>query len=65
MELTCHDGTIRDMAFMQDASSGTSLLLSAGAGDCKIYVTDCQTGTPIRVLSGHTGHVYGLHTWGE
>ncbi len=55
MELTFHDGTIRDMVFMQDQSNHTSLLISGGAGDCKIYVTDCETGTPIRVMSGHSG----------
>ena len=65
MDLNFHDGTVRDLTFMQDATNNTSLLLSAGAGDCKIYVSDCETGVPIRVLSGHSGHIYGLHTWGE
>ena len=55
MELTFHDGTVRDLVFMQDTSNRSSLLISGGAGDCKIYVTDCETGTPIRIMSGHTG----------
>ena len=62
MELTFHDGTVRDMVFMQDTSNKSSLLISGGAGDCKIYVTDCETGTPIRVMSGHTGLYIQTHT---
>ena len=54
-DLTFHDGTIRDLVFMQDSHNQSSLLISAGAGDCKIYVTDCETGHPIRVTTGHTG----------
>ncbi|XP_059157386.1 WD repeat-containing protein 47-like [Physella acuta] len=64
MELAFHDGTIRDLVFMQDVTNRSSLLISGGAGDCKIYVTDCETGAPIRAMSGHTGHIYSLHTWG-
>lgn len=50
-----HDGTVRDMCFIEDSSNKSSLLISGGAGDCKIYVTDCATGTPFQALSGHTG----------
>ncbi|XP_060070806.1 WD repeat-containing protein 47-like [Ylistrum balloti] len=64
MELTIHDGTVRDLTFMQDSINGTSLLISGGAGDNKIYVTDCETGMPVRAMAGHSGHVYSLHTWG-
>ncbi|VDI64957.1 Hypothetical predicted protein [Mytilus galloprovincialis] len=64
MELTCHDGTIRDLVFMQDTINRSSLLVSGGAGDCKIYVTDCETGMPVRAMMGHSGHVYSLHTTG-
>nr|CAH7733045.1 unnamed protein product [Callosobruchus chinensis] len=39
-----HDGTVRDVCFLEDTSNRSSLLISAGAGDCKIYVTDCATG---------------------
>ena len=55
MELTFHDGTVRDLIFMQDTSNRSSLLISGGAGDCKIYVTDCETGQPIRMMAGHSG----------
>lgn len=64
MELSFHDGTIRDVVFMQDMTNRLSLLISGGAGDCKIYASDCETGVPIRGLTGHGGHVYSLHTWG-
>ncbi|XP_035825632.1 WD repeat-containing protein 47 [Aplysia californica] len=64
MELSFHDGTVRDLVFMQDVTNQSSLLVSGGAGDCKIYVTDCHSGAPIRAMAGHTGHIYSLHTWG-
>lgn len=63
-ELTMHDGTVRDMCFVEDASNRSSLLISGGAGDCKIYVTDCETATPFQALSGHSGHILTLFTWG-
>ena len=50
-----HDGTVRDVCFIEDMSNKSSLLVSAGAGDCKIFVTDCATGTPFQALSGHSG----------
>lgn len=49
VELSMHDGTIRDICFLEDTSNKSSLLISGGAGDCKIYVTDCATGTPFQV----------------
>ena len=52
-----HDGTVRDLCFLEDSSNKSSLLISGGAGDCKIYVTDCATGTPFQALSGHSGKV--------
>ena len=55
IELTMHDGTVRDLCFIEDSSNKSSLLISGGAGDCKIYVTDCATGSPFQALSGHTG----------
>ncbi|XP_042904545.1 WD repeat-containing protein 47 [Parasteatoda tepidariorum] len=63
-ELTMHDGTVRDMCFIEDTTSKSSLLISGGAGDCKIYVTDCETATPFQALSGHSGHILALYTWG-
>ncbi|CAG2063502.1 unnamed protein product [Timema podura] len=63
-ELTMHDGTVRDLCFLEDTSNKSSLLISGGAGDCKIYVTDCATGTPFQALSGHSGAVLSLYNWG-
>lgn len=50
-----HDGTVRDLTFMPEFGNKSILLLSGGAGDCKVYVTDCETGVPIQALSGHSG----------
>ncbi|MEQ2210628.1 WD repeat-containing protein 47, partial [Xenoophorus captivus] len=55
-----HDGTIRDLAFMEGPESGGSILISAGAGDCNIYTTDCQRGQGLHALNGHTG-MLGLY----
>lgn len=55
IELSMHDGTVRDVCFIEDMSNKSSLLVSGGAGDCKIYVTDCVTGTPFQALTGHSG----------
>lgn len=63
-ELTMHDGTVRDLCFLEDSINKCSLLISGGAGDCKIYVTDCSTSTPFQALSGHSGHVLSLFNWG-
>ncbi|XP_037904824.1 WD repeat-containing protein 47 isoform X4 [Hermetia illucens] len=64
IELTMHDGTVRDLCFLEDTSNKASLLISGGAGDCKIYVTDCATATPFQALSGHGGHILSLYNWG-
>ncbi|XP_047345030.1 WD repeat-containing protein 47 isoform X2 [Vespa velutina] len=64
VELTMHDATVRDLCFLEDTSNKSSLLISGGAGDCKIYVTDCTTGTPFQALSGHSGHILTLYNWG-
>ncbi|XP_077464152.1 WD repeat-containing protein 47-like [Stigmatopora argus] len=64
LEFSMHDGTIRDLAFMEGPDSGGSILISAGAGDCNIYTTDCQRGQGLHALNGHTGHVLTLYTWG-
>lgn len=45
-----HDGTVRDLCFLEDSSNKSSLLISGGAGDCKIYITDCATSTPYQGL---------------
>ncbi|KAG5847412.1 hypothetical protein ANANG_G00125770 [Anguilla anguilla] len=64
LEFSMHDGTIRDLAFMEGPECGGSILISAGAGDCNIYTTDCQRGQGLHALSGHTGHILSLFTWG-
>lgn len=64
IELTMHDGTVRDLCFLEDSTNKASLLISGGAGDCKIYVTDCGTATPFQALSGHGGHILSLYNWG-
>ncbi|XP_040896328.1 WD repeat-containing protein 47-like [Toxotes jaculatrix] len=64
LEFSMHDGTIRDLAFLEGPESGGSILISAGAGDCNIYTTDCQRGQGLHALSGHTGHILTLFTWG-
>ncbi|XP_077986557.1 WD repeat-containing protein 47-like isoform X1 [Glandiceps talaboti] len=61
-ELTMHNGTVRDLTFLTDPSS-VPLLLSGGAGDCSVYMTDCNRGENIHALSGHSGHVLSLFTW--
>ncbi|KAG1668707.1 WD repeat-containing protein 47 [Nymphon striatum] len=63
-ELTMHDGTVRDVIFIEDLSNRSNLLISGGAGDCKIYVTDCETATPFQAMSGHSGHILSMYTWG-
>lgn len=57
-----HDGTIRDLAFMEGPESGGAILISAGAGDCNIYTTDCQRGQGLHALSGHTGWCAFTHS---
>ncbi|KAG7277207.1 hypothetical protein CRUP_018861 [Coryphaenoides rupestris] len=64
LEFSMHDGTIRDLAFMEGSGARGSALISAGAGDCNIYITDCQRGQGLHALSGHTGHILSLYTWG-
>ncbi|XP_046919464.2 WD repeat-containing protein 47 [Dermatophagoides farinae] len=64
INLNAHDGTVRDVCFMDDITNGSSLLLSGGAGDCKVYITDCETGTTFLSLSGHSGPILSMYTWG-
>ena len=59
--MTYHNGTIRDLAFMQQEDN--NILISGGAGDCKIHVLDCQTQQSLRIYSGHSAHIYSLFTW--
>jgi len=61
MELTYHNGTVRDLVFMHQHDN--DLLVSGGAGDCRINVLDCHTQQTLRSYSGHAGHIYTLYTW--
>lgn len=61
VELTYHNGTVRDLIFMQQEDN--NILVSGGAGDCKINVLDCQTQQTLRSYTGHSGHIYTLYTW--
>lgn len=45
-EFSLHDGTVRDLCFLPD-----NRLLSAGAGDCSICLTDVSSGMFPRSIS--------------
>jgi WD40 repeat protein len=62
MELAIHDGTVRDLIFLDD-SIHSNILASGGAGNCNICLTDCETGKTFKSYNGHTGPVLGLYTW--
>lgn len=63
MELNIHDGTVRDLVFMEDTVNRTTILVSGGAGNCRIHLTDCATGQPLSSYQGHTAPILGLYTW--
>ncbi|KAH8403475.1 hypothetical protein KR222_006879, partial [Zaprionus bogoriensis] len=63
IELNMHDGTVRDMCFLDSSSTKSQLLVSGGAGDCKIHVTDCSMGKPFQAFIGHTGQISSLYSW--
>lgn len=60
LELAIHNGTVRDLAFVSRAS-GTPVLVSGGAGDGNIMISDCSTGQTIGQLKGHSGHVMAVY----
>lgn len=63
-KLTMHSGTVRDLCFMQNGyEQDSSYLLTAGAGDNEIYLTDCKTMKPLSVFRGHESTVMSLHCW--
>ncbi|XP_022088994.1 WD repeat-containing protein 47-like isoform X3 [Acanthaster planci] len=63
IDMTMHDGTVRDLVFQPESSHGT-VLVSGGAGDCSIFVTDCNQAQTIHAMAGHSGHVLSLYCWG-
>lgn len=63
-KLTMHSGTIRDLCFMQGGDEQDSTwLLTAGAGDNEIYLTDCKTMKPFTMFRGHESTIMSLHCW--
>lgn len=58
VEVLSHDGTVRDLVFVNDIQ-----LVSGGAGDSKIYLTNSETGKTIQTLTGHSGYIYSLYSW--
>ena len=64
-DITVHDGTVRDCIFLDDTVTGTTLLASGGAGDCRIHLTDCGTMSIVQSMAGHSGHVLSLCNWGS
>ncbi|PIC52298.1 hypothetical protein B9Z55_002461 [Caenorhabditis nigoni] len=65
MELTCHDGTVRDLIFIESSINRSTILISGGAGNCHLNVTDCNTGQLIQSMKGHSAPILGLYTWGQ
>lgn len=63
IELTMHDGTVRDLCFLEDFSNERKLLASGGAGNCKIYITDCNVLSPSQTFIGHSGHIFSTYSW--
>ncbi|GMR56462.1 hypothetical protein PMAYCL1PPCAC_26657, partial [Pristionchus mayeri] len=64
MELNVHDGTVRDVIFLDDHSSTrSSVLVSGGAGSCHLHLSDCNSGQTFSALRGHTAPILGLYTW--
>uniref|UniRef100_A0A0K0F7G0 WD repeat-containing protein 47 n=1 Tax=Strongyloides venezuelensis TaxID=75913 RepID=A0A0K0F7G0_STRVS len=62
-ELTMLDGTIRDIIFIEDSMNNTSLMVSGGAGNCQISLTDCNTAQTFKNYSGHSAPILGLYSW--
>lgn len=66
-ELTMHNGTVRDLCFLNndDENDSSTFLVSGGAGDNSIYLTDCNVMKPVQALQGHSSTVMSLHHWNE
>lgn len=63
-ELTMHDGTVRDLCFLEDSPRNErKLLASGGAGNCSIYITDCGVLSPFQTFTGHCGHIFSIYSW--
>jgi len=62
VEISAHDGTVRDCVFLSEPTS-TVWLASAGAGDCKVYLTEAHSGRTVRGMAGHSSPVLALARW--
>lgn len=58
-----HSGTVRDLCFTRDGQN--PLLVSGGARDFEISVTDCQAMKHAQILKGHESTVMSLSSWNE
>ncbi len=54
-QLSCHKGTVRDLAFMPDG-----LLASGGAGDCALKLSDCNSSVVVSSYAGHTDQIHAV-----
>ena len=58
--LSIHDGTVRDCSWIHEGQT----LVSVGAGEDQIFLTDCESGEVMQTKSGgHVGHVMCVATW--
>ena len=57
--LTMHEGTVRDLTWISEGQT----LISAGAGEDQIFLTDCSSGEVVQTRSGHAGPALCLHSW--
>lgn len=58
--LSIHDGTVRDCSWIHEGQT----LVSVGAGEDQIFLTDCESGEVVQTKSGgHVGHVMCVATW--
>lgn len=57
--LTMHSGTVRDVCFTP------TNLISAGAGDNGIYITDIQKFKTVQKFKGHESTVMSLNCWND
>ena len=53
-EFCQHEGTVRDVLFVEQRAGAGPVLISAGAAEC-IHVSDSETAAALRRLEGHTG----------
>ncbi|XP_065647865.1 WD repeat-containing protein 47 [Hydra vulgaris] len=58
VELNIHNGTVRELAFVPNRAG---LLISGGAGDGNINITDVLTQQVTGILSGHSGNVMTVY----